>query len=68
MDLIMVLQKMGAIISVDVDRVITIVGVKRMRGFDHTTIPDRLEAASLGLAPPSPPTAASSSATRARNT
>jgi UDP-N-acetylglucosamine 1-carboxyvinyltransferase len=50
MDLIMVLQKMGAIISVDVDRVITIVGVKRMRGFDHTTIPDRLEAASWASA------------------
>ena len=50
MDLIMVLQKMGAIISVDVDRVITIIGVKRMRGFDHTTIPDRLEAASWASA------------------
>ncbi|HEY3440809.1 MAG TPA: UDP-N-acetylglucosamine 1-carboxyvinyltransferase [Paludibaculum sp.] len=50
MDLIMVLQKMGAIISVDVDRVITIVGVKRMRGYDHTAIPDRLEAASWASA------------------
>ncbi len=50
MDLIMVLQKMGAIISVDVDRVITIVGVKRLRGFDHTVIPDRLEAASWACA------------------
>jgi UDP-N-acetylglucosamine 1-carboxyvinyltransferase len=50
MDLIMVLQKMGAIISVDVDRVITIAGVKRMRGYDHTTIPDRLEAASWASA------------------
>lgn len=50
MDLIMVLQKMGAIISVDVDRVITIVGVRRMRGYDHTTIPDRLEAASWASA------------------
>lgn len=50
MDLIMVLQKMGAIISVDVDRVITIVGVKALRGFDHTPIPDRLEAASWASA------------------
>jgi len=50
MDLIMVLQKMGAIISVDVDRVITIVGVKRLRGFDHTAMPDRLEAASWACA------------------
>jgi UDP-N-acetylglucosamine 1-carboxyvinyltransferase len=50
MDLIMVLQKMGAIISVDVDRVITIVGVKQLRGFDHTAIPDRLEAASWACA------------------
>jgi UDP-N-acetylglucosamine 1-carboxyvinyltransferase len=50
MDLIMVLQKMGAIISVDVDRVITIVGVKRLRGFDHSALPDRLEAASWACA------------------
>ena len=50
MDLIMVLQKMGAIIAVDVDRVITIVGVKKLRGFDHTTIPDRLESASWACA------------------
>jgi len=50
MDLIMVLQKMGAIISVDVDRVIKIVGVKQLRGFDHTAIPDRLEAASWACA------------------
>lgn len=50
MDLIMVLQKMGAIISVDVDRVITIVGVRSLRGFDHTAIPDRLEAASWACA------------------
>lgn len=50
MDLIMVLQKMGATIAVDVDRVITIVGVKRLRGFDHTALPDRLEAASWASA------------------
>lgn len=50
MDLIMVLQKMGAYISVDVDRVITIVGAKRLKGFDHTAMPDRLEAASWACA------------------
>ena len=50
LDLIMVLQKMGAIISVDVDRVITIVGVRSLRGFDHTAMPDRLEAASWACA------------------
>jgi UDP-N-acetylglucosamine 1-carboxyvinyltransferase len=50
MDLIMVLQKMGATISVDVDRVITIAGVRRLRGFDHTAMPDRLEAASWASA------------------
>lgn len=49
-DLICVLQKMGAIIAVDTDRTITIIGVKRLRGFDHTTIPDRLEAASWACA------------------
>lgn len=50
MDLIMVLQKMGATISVDVDRVITIVGVRNLHGFDHTAMPDRLEAASWACA------------------
>lgn len=50
MDLIMVLQKMGAYISVDVDRVITITGVRELRGFDHTTLPDRLETASWASA------------------
>lgn len=50
MDLIMVLQKMGAVISVDVDRVIRIVGVRKLRGYDHAAIPDRLEAASWACA------------------
>ncbi|HBY63449.1 MAG TPA: UDP-N-acetylglucosamine 1-carboxyvinyltransferase, partial [Solibacterales bacterium] len=49
-DLICVLQKMGAIITVDTDRTITIYGVQRLRGFDHSTIPDRLEAASWACA------------------
>jgi UDP-N-acetylglucosamine 1-carboxyvinyltransferase len=50
MDLIMALQKMGAIISVDVDRVITIEGVPELHGYDHEAVPDRLEAASWASA------------------
>ena len=50
MDLIAVLQKMGAIISVDTDRVIRIEGVGRLGGFRHTALPDRIEAASWGAA------------------
>lgn len=50
MDLIAVLQKMGAIISVDTDRVITIVGVKELHGFTHTAITDRIEVASWACA------------------
>ncbi|MDX2151389.1 MAG: UDP-N-acetylglucosamine 1-carboxyvinyltransferase [Bryobacteraceae bacterium] len=49
-DLICVLQKMGAIITVDTDRTITIYGVRSLRGFDHSAIPDRLEAASWACA------------------
>lgn len=45
-DLIAILQKMGAIISVDTDRVITVVGVKKLTGYHHVALPDRLEAAS----------------------
>lgn len=50
MDLINVLQKMGAIISVDTDRVIRIEGVERLTGFRHTALPDRIEAASWASA------------------
>jgi UDP-N-acetylglucosamine 1-carboxyvinyltransferase len=50
MDLINVLQKMGAIISVDTDRVIRIEGVPRLRGFHHTALADRIEAASWASA------------------
>ncbi|MBI4948143.1 UDP-N-acetylglucosamine 1-carboxyvinyltransferase [Candidatus Berkelbacteria bacterium] len=49
-DLIAVLQKMGAIIAVDTDRVITITGVKKLGGYTHQPIPDRLEAASWACA------------------
>jgi UDP-N-acetylglucosamine 1-carboxyvinyltransferase len=46
MDIIAVLQKMGAIISVDTQRMITIHGVKKLSGFRHRALPDRLETAS----------------------
>ncbi|GLB68480.1 UDP-N-acetylglucosamine 1-carboxyvinyltransferase [Arthrobacter mangrovi] len=50
MDLIAVLQKMGAIISVQTDRVIRIEGVEQLRGFNHRALPDRNEAASWASA------------------
>jgi UDP-N-acetylglucosamine 1-carboxyvinyltransferase len=50
MDLIAVLQKMGAIISVDTDRVIRVEGVDRLGGFSHRALPDRIEAASWACA------------------
>ncbi|ASR55001.1 UDP-N-acetylglucosamine 1-carboxyvinyltransferase [Cellulomonas sp. CW35] len=50
MDLINVLQKMGAIISVDTDRVIRIEGVERLEGYQHTSLSDRIEAASWASA------------------
>lgn len=49
-DLIAVLQKMGAIISVHNNRVIRITGVDRLGGFSHRALPDRLEAASWACA------------------
>lgn len=49
-DLICVLQKMGAIITVHTDRVIEIEGVERLGGFAHRPIPDRIEAASWAAA------------------
>ncbi len=50
MDLIAVLQKMGAIISYEPNRVIFIEGVDRLRGYDHRSIFDRNEAASWACA------------------
>jgi UDP-N-acetylglucosamine 1-carboxyvinyltransferase len=50
MDLINVLQKMGAIISVDTDRTIRIEGVQRLGGYQHTALADRIEAASWASA------------------
>ena len=50
MDLIAVLQKMGAIISVDTDRVIRVEGVDELVGYSHTSLPDRIEAGSWAAA------------------
>ena len=50
MDLIAILQKMGAIISVDTDRVIRIEGVDTLNGYSHRALFDRNEAASWAAA------------------
>lgn len=50
MDLINILQKMGAIISVDTDRVIRIEGVDKLEGCTHRALFDRNEAASWASA------------------
>ncbi|SJN18387.1 UDP-N-acetylglucosamine 1-carboxyvinyltransferase [Microbacterium esteraromaticum] len=50
MDLIALLQKMGAIISYEPNRVIFIEGVDELRGYDHRCIFDRNEAASWACA------------------
>ena len=50
LDLVAILQKMGAIISVDTDRVIRIEGVDSLNGYTHRALPDRIEAASWASA------------------
>lgn len=50
MDLICVLQKMGAIIAVDTDRTIQIEGVDELTGFSHQSLSDRIEAGSWACA------------------
>ncbi|MGO1393046.1 UDP-N-acetylglucosamine 1-carboxyvinyltransferase [Agrococcus casei] len=50
MDLINILQKMGAVISVDTDRTIRIEGVDSLDGYSHTALFDRNEAASWACA------------------
>jgi UDP-N-acetylglucosamine 1-carboxyvinyltransferase len=50
MDLIAILQKMGAIVSVEPNRVIFIEGVEKLRGYTHRAINDRNEAASWAAA------------------
>lgn len=49
-DLILFLQKLGAIITLDVDRTIRIQGTRRFYEVEHTVISDRIEAASWGMA------------------
>ncbi|WP_196716657.1 UDP-N-acetylglucosamine 1-carboxyvinyltransferase [Actinomyces trachealis] len=50
MDLVDILQKMGAIISVDTDRTIHIEGVAGLMGYNHLALTDRIEAASWAAA------------------
>lgn len=50
LDLIAVLQKMGALITVDTDRTIIIEGVPELHGFNHFSIADRIEAGSWACA------------------
>ncbi|MFV0253247.1 MAG: UDP-N-acetylglucosamine 1-carboxyvinyltransferase [Beutenbergiaceae bacterium] len=50
MDLVALLQRMGAIISVDTDRVIRVEGVERLAGYSFSALPDRIEAASWASA------------------
>ena len=50
MDLIAILQKMGAIISVEPNRVIFIEGVEKLDGYNHRALFDRNEAASWASA------------------
>ncbi len=47
-ELVMMLQKMGAIIEFGAGRHIEIVGVEKLHGCEHTVLPDRMEAASFG--------------------
>lgn len=49
-DLILFLQKLGAIITLDVDRTIHIQGTRRFFEVEHTVLPDRIEAASFAMA------------------
>jgi UDP-N-acetylglucosamine 1-carboxyvinyltransferase len=49
-DLVLMLQKMGALITMDIDRTITVEGVPALSGVEHTTIPDRIEIASFATA------------------
>ncbi|MDR1188304.1 MAG: UDP-N-acetylglucosamine 1-carboxyvinyltransferase [Bifidobacteriaceae bacterium] len=46
LDLVAVLQQMGAIITLETDRTYRIEGVESMRGYHHYSLPDRIEAAS----------------------
>ncbi|NGX46549.1 MAG: hypothetical protein K940chlam2_01741, partial [Chlamydiae bacterium] len=49
-ELILFLQKLGAIISLDVDRTIRIEGIDQFHEVEHTVMHDRIEAASFAVA------------------
>ncbi|MGA8164715.1 MAG: UDP-N-acetylglucosamine 1-carboxyvinyltransferase [Waddliaceae bacterium] len=49
-ELILFLQKLGAHITLDVDRTIHVQGTRRFYEVEHTVIPDRIEVASWGMA------------------
>jgi len=49
-DLIKMLQQMGAIIEFRANRMLIIDGVKKLRGVNYSVMPDPLEVASFGLA------------------
>lgn len=49
-DLILFLQKLGAIITLDTDRTIYIQGTRRFYDVEHTVVTDRAVVASLGMA------------------
>src|SRR5205085_3251586 len=49
-ELILFLQKLGASITLDVDRTIRIQGTRRFYEVEHTVLPDRIEAASWAMA------------------
>jgi UDP-N-acetylglucosamine 1-carboxyvinyltransferase len=49
-DLILFLQKLGAHVTIDVDRTIRIQGTRKFYEVEHTVIYDRIEAASFGMA------------------
>ncbi|SPN73690.1 UDP-N-acetylglucosamine 1-carboxyvinyltransferase,UDP-N-acetylglucosamine 1-carboxyvinyltransferase,5-enolpyruvylshikimate-3-phosphate synthase,UDP-N-acetylglucosamine 1-carboxyvinyltransferase,EPSP synthase (3-phosphoshikimate 1-carboxyvinyltransferase) [Chlamydia serpentis] len=50
LDLVLFLQKAGADITTDNDRTIDIFGVDNLSSVDHTILPDKIEAASFGMA------------------
>src|SRR5262249_19862366 len=49
-DLILFLQKLGANVTLDVDRTIRIQGTRKFYDVEHTVCYDRIEAASFGMA------------------
>lgn len=49
-DIILFLQKLGVVISLDADRTITVQGTRRFFEVEHTVLPDRAEVASFAMA------------------